>query len=203
MRFYVIHDQRFPLRKVFLQAQFKRYEFTDYEFIEIPCSGVILSTYIRLLRIISHNKNNNSDNLYCILIDTILLTRNLLDRIEYGHFTAVSSENSQDIIFVHPNPKHSTKILKEVKTLHKDSWNWSDQTNYSSCFVVTPVCAKLLYGYHKYCKNAKEYDDINEIYLYRNIQTGLLEQTLDSLDNWLYECAMKYSNYSLQTSWIS
>jgi hypothetical protein len=203
MKFYVIHEERFPLRKVFLKAQFKRYEITDYEFIEIPCSTGILSSYIHILHIISRNKNYNSDNLYCILIDTILLTRKLLDNIEYGHFTLVTSKKSQEIIFIHPNSNHSTKMSREVKTLHKDSWKWDDQTNHSSCFIVTHLSAKLLYEYHKHCENAEEYTDINTIYLSRNSKTGLLEQSMVSLDNWLYECAMKYSNYPLQSYWIS
>jgi hypothetical protein len=208
MRFYVIHEPRFPLRKVFLQAQFKRYDIVDYEFIEIPSSGAILSTYIQMLRTIKRykNDNNTSDNLYCILIDTILLTRRLLDCIEYSHFMEITSERSQNIMFIHPNSNHSTKIKVEIKTLHKDTWKWDDQINQSSCFVVTPLSAKLLYEYHKHCKNTNEYDDINKIYLYKNKNiTGALEQSLVSLDGWLYECIVKYSNsnYPLQSSWIS
>jgi hypothetical protein len=203
MKFYVIHEERFYLRKVFLQAQFKRYDITDYEFIVIPHSGGILSSYMHVLYEIKNNNNNNSDNLYCIFIDTILLTRNLLDRIEYSHFMEISSEKSQDIIFIHPISNHSTKISRDVKTLHRDTWKWNDETNYSSCFIVTPMSAKLLYDYHMHCKNTEEYEDINQICLYKNFKTGLLEQSLVSLDNWLYSCVIKYSNYPLQSYWIS
>lgn len=205
MRFYVIHDRRFPLRKVFLQAQFKRYDIVDYEFIEIPRAGAILSTYIQMLRTIKRCKNDKN-NLFCILIDTILLTRSLLDRIEYSHFMEITSEKSQNIIFIHPNSFHSTKIRVDVKTLHKDTWKWDDQINQSSCFVVTPMSAKLLYEYHKHCKHTNEYDDINKIYLYKNKNiTDVLEQSLASLDGWLYECIVNYSNsnYPIQSSWIS
>jgi hypothetical protein len=198
MKFYVIHDPRFPLRKIFLQAQFKRYDISEYEFIEIPRSGVILSTYINLLHIISLTKKN-----VCILIDTVLLTRNFLDRVEYGHFMSVSSEKSQDVIFIHPTSIHTTKITKQKKTIHKDSWNWGDQTNYSSCFIISPSCAKLFYDYHIHCQDTNEYENINDIYLFKNDKTGLKEQSLISIDKWLFSCALIYSKYSLQIVWLS
>lgn len=212
MKFYVIHNRRFPLRRVFLQAQFKRYDITDFEFIEIPGSHVISSTYIHLLHIISRNKNKNSDKIYCILIDTVLITRNFLDRVQYGHVIAISSEKSQDIIFVHPiysnssnspNSSNSQKIKKQIKTLHKDTWKWDDHTNYSSCFIITSSCAKLMVEYHKYCEDNGEYDDINQLWLYKNSKTGIAEQTLASFDNWLYKCVIMHSNYPLQSLWIS
>jgi hypothetical protein len=198
MKFYVIHDPRFPLRKIFLQAQFKRYDISDYEFVEIPRSGVILSTYINLLHIISLTKKN-----VCILIDTVLLTRNFLDRVEYGHFMSVSSEKSQDVIFIHPTSIHTTKITKQKKTIHKDSWNWGDQTNYSSCFIISPSCAKLFYDYHIHCQDTNEYENINDIYLFKNDKSGLKEQSLISIDKWLFSCALIYSNQSLQIVWLS
>jgi hypothetical protein len=202
MKFYVIHDPRFPLRKIFLQAQFKRYDISEYEFVEIPGSGAILFTYINLLHIISLNKNNICDNTYCILIDTVLLTRNFLDRVEYGHFVNVSSEKPQDVIFIHPTSIH-TKIKKQKKTIHKDSWSWGDQTNYSACFIIRPSCAKLFYNYHKHCKDTNEYEDVNDLYLYTNDKTGLKEQSLSSIDKWLLICALMYSNHSLQILWMS
>jgi hypothetical protein len=198
MKFYVIHDPRFPLRKIFLQAQFKRYDISEYEFIEIPQSGVILSTYINLLHIISLTKNN-----VCILIDTVLLTRNFLDRVEYGHFMSVSSEKSQDVIFIHPTSIHTTKIKKQKKTIHRECWNWGDQTNYSSCFIISPSCAKLFYDYHIHCQDTNEYENINDIYLFKNDKTGLKEQSLISIDKWLFSCALIYSKYSLQIVWLS
>ena len=143
MKFYIIHNNQFPLRKVFLEAQFKRYDITNYEFVDIQCSGVILSTYINILHVISLKKDSHCDNVSCILIDTILITRKLLDHIEYSHFITVSSEKSKDIIFIHPSPSNQyTKINKQTKTIHKDCWKWGDQTNYSCCFVVTPQYAK-------------------------------------------------------------
>jgi hypothetical protein len=198
MKFYVIHDPRFPLRKIFLQAQFKRYDISEYEFIEIPRSGVILSTYINLLHIISLTKKN-----VCILIDTVLLTRNFLDRVKYGHFMSVSSEKSQDVIFIHPTSIHTTKITKQKKTIHKDTWNWGDQTNYSSCFIISPSCAKLFYDYHIHCQDTNEYENINDIYLFKNDKTGLKEQSLISIDKWLFSCALIYSKQSLQILWLS
>jgi len=203
MKFYVIHDSRFPLRKIFLQAQFKRYDITEYEFVEIPGLYAILSTYINLLHIISLNKKSICDNTFCILIDTVLLTRNFLDKVEYGHFMNVSSKKPQDIIFIHPTSIHTTKIKKQKKTIHKDSWNWGDQTNYSSCFIISPYCAELFYDYHKYCIDTNEYDDINELYLYTNDKTGLKEQSLISIDKWLLRCTLMYSNHSLQILWMS
>jgi len=198
MKFYVIHNPRFPLRKIFLQAQFKRYDISEYEFVEIPRSGVILSTYINLLHVISLTKKN-----VCILIDNVLLTRNFLDRVEYGHFMSVSSEKSQDVIFIHPTSIHTTKITKQKKTIHKDSWNWGDQTNYSSCFIISPSCAKLFYDYHIHCQDTNEYENINDIYLFKNDKSGLKEQSLISIDKWLFSCALIYSNHSLQIVWLS
>jgi hypothetical protein len=203
MKFYVIHDPRFPLRKIFLQAQFKRYDITVYEFVEIPRSGVILSTYIQLLHTISLTKKGIYDNVFCIIIDTVLLTRNFLDKVEYGHFVNISSEKSNELIFIHPTSIHTTKIKRVKKTIHKDCWNWGDQTNYSSCFIITPSCAKLFYEYHKYCLDKNEYENVNEIYLYKNNKTGLNEQTINSIDKWLFSCALMYSNHSLQILWMS
>lgn len=202
MRFYVIHNKQFPLRKVFLKAQFKRYDITNYEFVEISQSGVILF-YIQLLQQLSTNTNKNSDKTYCILLDTVLLTHNFLDKIQYGHFTAVSSEKSHDIIFIHPTSQTSQKIIKQVKTLHKDSWKWNDHTNFSSCFIITSTCAKLIVDYHRFCEENGEYEDVNKIWLYKNSNTGVAEQTLSSFDNWLYKCVIMHSNYPLQSLWIS
>ena len=199
MKFYVIHDPRFHLRKIFLQAQFKRYDITEYEFVEIPQSGVILSTYIELLFKISIQRYNTC----CILIDTVLLTRSFLDKIKYGHFKTIVSNKSHDMIFVHPLSNHSTKITKERKTIHRDNWFWNDQMNYSSCFVITSTCAKLFYNYHKYCQDTNEYKNINEIYLYKNNKTGMMEQSLNSVDKWLFNCALMYSNHSLKILWLS
>jgi hypothetical protein len=203
MKFYVIHDPRFPLRKIFLQAQFKRYDITVYEFVEIPRSGVILSTYIQLLHTISLTKKSIYDNVFCIIIDTVLLTRNFLDKVEYGHFVNISSEKSNELIFIHPTSIHTTKIKRVKKTIHRDCWNWCDQTNYSSCFIITPSCAKLFYEYHKYCLDKNEYENVNEIYLYKNNKTGLNEQTINSIDKWLFSCVLMYSNHSLQILWMS
>ena len=203
MKFYVIHDPRFPLRKIFLQAQFKRYDITVYEFVEIPRSGVILSTYIQLLHTISLTKKSIYDNVFCIIIDTVLLTRNFLDKVEYGHFVNISSEKSNELIFIHPTSIHTTKIKRVKKTIHRDCWNWCDQTNYSSCFIITPSCAKLFYEYHRYCLDKNEYENVNEIYLYKNNKTGLNEQTINSIDKWLFSCVLMYSNHSLQILWMS
>lgn len=203
MKFYVIHDPRFPLRKIFLQAQFKRYDITVYEFVEIPRSGVILSTYIQLLHTISLTKKSIYDNVFCIIIDTVLLTRNFLDKVEYGHFVNISSEKSNELIFIHPTSIHTTKIKRVKKTIHRDCWNWGDQTNCSSCFIITPSCAKLFYEYHKYCLDKNEYENVNEIYLYKNNKTGLNEQTINSIDKWLFSCVLMYSNHSLQILWMS
>ena len=203
MKFYVIHDPRFPLRKIFLQAQFKRYDITVYEFVEIPRSGVILSTYIQLLHTISLTKKSIYDNVFCIIIDTVLLTRNFLDKVEYGHFVNISSEKSNELIFIHPTSIHTTKIKRVKKTIHRDCWNWCDQTNYSSCFIITPSCDKLFYEYHRYCLDKNEYENVNEIYLYKNNKTGLNEQTINSIDKWLFSCVLMYSNHSLQILWMS
>jgi hypothetical protein len=194
MKFYVIHDPRFPLRKIFLQAQFKRYNITKYEFVEIPQSGVILSTYIDLLYNISVTKNIIQDNTFCILIDTVLLTRNFLDRVKYGHFKTIVPNNSYDIIFIHPSSIHSTKIIKKKMIIHKDIWKWSDQNNYSSCFIITPTCAKLFHEYHTYCQETNEY---------KNNKTGMTDHSLFSVDKWLFNCALMYSNYPLKTLWLS
>ena len=203
MWFYIIHNNQFPLRKVFLEAQFKRYDITNYEFIDIQCSGVILSTYINTLHLISLKKGSH-DSSCCILIDTILITRNLLDRIEYSHFITVSSEKSNDINFIHPSPSdHSTRINKQTKTIHKDCWKWDDHINYSSCFVVTPSYAKLMCDYHNHYEKTNEYNNINEIFLYKNIRTGRMEHSLNSVDKWLLNCAIMYSNHSLHTLWLS
>jgi hypothetical protein len=203
MKFYIIHDPRFPLRKIFLQAQFKRYDITVYEFVEIPRSGVILSTYIQLLHTISLTKKSISDNTFCIIIDTVLLTRNFLDKVEYGHFINVSSEKPQDVIFIHTTSIHTTKIKKQKRTIHRECWNWDDQTNYSSCFIISPSCAKLFYDYHIHCQDTNEYENINDIYLFKNDKTGLKEQSLISIDKWLFSCALIYSAHSLQILWMS
>lgn len=196
--FYVIHNQRFPLRKVFIQAQFKRYNITAYQFIEIPLSGVILSTYIQLIHQLSLNITNHTNKTYCIMVDTVLITKNLLDRVQYGHFMTISCKKSIDLIFVHPISHNSQKIIQQSKTLHLDSWKWNDQIPHSSCFIITTQCAKLMIDYHNFCQDTGEYNDIDKLFL-----SGLSCHTLNSLDKWIYKCAIMHSNYPLRSLWIS
>lgn len=197
MDFLVIHNPQFPIRKVFLQAQFRRYGIVDYEFINIKDTTAIVSAYLETLRIIA---NNQKDTCSCIITDTVLITARFLERIRYGHLTMISSDRPYDIIFVNPfdNTNNSTKCKKQIKILHKSCWNWDDDTvRYSATFIVTPHCATRMIAFHGTCIEKKIYDHENEIFVTNN------EQSLMSMDKWIYECLFMNSNNKIYSLWIS
>lgn len=203
MNFLVIHNPQFPIRKAFLQAQFNRYGIVDYEFINIKDLSSIVTAYLESLRIIA---NNQKDTCSCIITDTVMITARFLERIRYGHLTMISSSKSYDIIFVNPfdNTNNSDKCKKQTKTLHKSCWNWDDDTvRYSATFIVTPYCAMRMIDFHGTCIEKKIYDHENEIFAVVNPNTGIREQSLMSMDKWIYECLFMNSNNKLYSLWIS
>jgi len=186
MKYYIIHNKKYPLRRVFLIAQFKRYNITNYEFFELHDSNNILFTYIELIYTISLILN---DSLFCIMIDTILITQNFLDRVNH----CKSINTMADIVFIHTSSNDSMKmkINTHSKLVHKDCWEWKDQLNYSTCFIITHTHAKLLYKYHLYCEKINDYETF---YNKRN--------TLKCVDSWLFNSTLMYSNNSLKILWI-
>lgn len=203
MNFLVIHNTQFPIRKVFIQAQFKRYGIVDYEFINIKDMSSIVTAYLESLRIVA---NKQKDSCSCIITDTVLITARFLERIRYGHLTMISSSKSYDIIFVNPfdNTNNSVKCIKQTKTLHKSCWNWDDDTvRYSADFIVTPYCATRMIEFHCTCIEKKIYEHENQIFAIANPVTGIIEQSLMSVDKWIYECLFMNLNNKLYSLWIS
>jgi len=203
MNFLVIHNPQFPSRKIFLQAQFRRYGIVDYEFIEIKNTSTIVTAYLEALRNIS---NNQKDTCSCIIVDTILITARFLEKIRYGHLTMISSDKPYDIIFVNPfeTKNSSGKVKKQTRIIHKSCWNWeNDELQYSSAFIVTPHCAVRMLSFHSKCIDKGIYGHEDEIFICANPVTGINEQSLLSMDKWIYECIFMNSNNEIYSLWIS
>jgi hypothetical protein len=201
VHFIVIHNPLFKLRKVFLMAQFKRYRITMYEFINIENQMFIASAYLEAYTRISNSRNNA---IYCIIIDNVLITSNLLHKLYFSHHLIMSSDISYDIIFINPVDSNSY-ISMSRKYTSPLLWFPESNTsnNYSACFFMSKKCAKYIIMYHTLCLRTNEYKSINDIYLFKNKQTKLKEQTLLTIDKWLFEFCASCRNNRVNTLWLS
>jgi hypothetical protein len=201
VNFIIIHNPLFPLRKVFLMAQFKRYRITNYEFINIENPRFIASTYLDAYTHISHSKNNIS---YWIIIDNVLITSNLLHKLYFSHHLIMSSDISYDIIFINPI---DTNGYISVSKKYNHPLLWFPETNvnnnYSSCFFISKKCAKYIIMYHTLCLRSNEYASIKDIYLFKNDKTKIKEQTLLTIDKWLFEFCASCKKNRVNTIWLS
>lgn len=194
MNFFIIHNAKFPLRKAFIDAQFKRYGMTDYEFVEIESETELVSAYINAFEKIAETKSI----LYgVVIIDTVLLSRNLLEYIYFAYLQMKSSGIIQDIIFINRQTTSETRSekLMETRMFHASSWYVDDvDTNYSSSFMVSKRGARIIIQFNKACIRMGEYKSPNSCFTTRDPETKKQVQTFRSVNLFLFNASKFYTD---------
>lgn len=200
MNFYIIHNSQFPTRKEFIDAQFRRYGISEYEFVDIESDTKIVSAYIEAFERISSSETVNCG---VILIDTIMLTRNFLEYVYFAHLQMISTEFAHDIIFITKQTDNVTTPKKLVtKFAHTSSWNIDDEDIiYSNLFMISKQGASHTVRFNNTCLRRNEYKSVDTCFLRRNPETKTLVQTIKSVDLLLYNVSKTYAD-SFVVSWL-
>jgi len=200
MNFFIIHNSNYPLRKSFIEAQFKRYGINEYEFINIVSETKIMSAYIQAFEKIARDDNIQYG---VILTDMLLLSRELLEYIYFAHLQMVSCESSQDIIFISQSDILSRK--KNMEILNPDKYNWNtedDDIHYSNIFMISKKAAQKAVSFNDKNIRRQIYDTIDNYYRLLDPTTSQLLQNLKSVDLFLFNIQLYYHNdffvYSLK-----
>ena len=200
MNFFIIHNSNYPLRKSFIEAQFKRYGINEYEFINIVSETKIMSAYIQAFEKIARDDNIQYG---VILTDMLLLSRELLEYIYFAHLQMVSCERSQDIIFISQSDILSRK--KNMEILNPDKYNWNtedDDIHYSNIFMISKKAAQKAVSFNDKNIRRQIYDTIDNYYRLLDPTTSQLLQNLKSVDLFLFNIQLYYHNdffvYSLK-----
>ena len=195
MNFYIIHNASFPLRKTFLDAQFRRYGISNYEYIEIDSEDRVVSAYVNAFQKISQD-----ETIQCgmVFIDTILLSQNLLEYIYFAHLQMISSETSKDVIFINVSSKTPSTPEKKMKKkiLHLTTWDVQDiYINYSSSFMVSKSGAQCILRYIETCiRKSASYQTVDNLFLITDPVTRKAVQTNHSVDLVIFNTNMFYSD---------
>ena len=192
MNFFIIHNSNFPLRKSFLEAQFKRYGINEYEFINIVSETRIMSAYMQAFEKITQD---DSIQYGVILTDIILLSRDLLEYIYYAHLQMVSCEKSQDIIFISQSNILSKR--KNMKVLNPDRYNWNTEDvdiHYSNSFVISKKAAQIAVSFNNKNIQRRTYDTIDDYYRLLDPISKQLLQNIKSVDLFLFNIHLYYQD---------
>jgi len=195
MNFYIIHNAAYPLRKTFLDAQFRRYGISNYEYVEIDSEDRVVSAYVNTFRKISQD-----ETIQCgfVFIDTILLSQNLLEYIYFAHLQMLSTETSMDVIFINvsltTNQTREKKMKKKI--LHMTTWDVQDSyINYSSSFMVSKSGAQCILRYIETCiRKSSSYQTIDNLFLITDRVTKKTIQNNHSVDLVLFNTNMFHSD---------
>jgi hypothetical protein len=194
MNFFIIHNAKFPLRKEFIDAQFKRYCISDYEFVDIESETELVSAYVNTFEKIAQIKNI----LYgVVIIDTVLLSRHFLEYIYFAYLQMTSSGVAQDIIFINRQTISETygEKIMETRMLHATTWYIDDiDTNYSSSFIVSKRGARIIIQFNKVCIKMGEYESANSCFTTRDPETKKHIQTFRSVNLFLFNASKFYTD---------